>query len=66
MTQEELTSEGNGAPEPHDCADCEFVLLPQDQQRSWDFCEFCGRAVCAQCDRTHTCADMLRKKPRNW
>lgn len=51
--------------EPHWCVDCENVLLAADLQRSWDFCEFCGEAVCTQCDRTHTCAHMLRKKPRN-
>jgi hypothetical protein len=64
--QEDDESAGDDASEPHWCVDCEGQLLAADQQRSWDFCDFCGQAVCAQCDRVHTCADMLRKKPRNW
>jgi hypothetical protein len=52
--------------EPHWCVDCECELPAAEQQRSWVFCDFCGQAVCATCDRTHTCADMLRKKPRHW
>ncbi|HEY6641349.1 hypothetical protein [Povalibacter sp.] len=66
MQDEEEPTDDTSPTEPHWCVDCETPLLEQDQQRSWDFCEFCGQAVCAQCDRTHTCADMLRKKPRNW
>ena len=64
--QEEKSSDDSSPAELHWCVDCEELLLEQDQQRTWDFCEFCGQSVCAQCDRKHTCADMLRKKPRNW
>ena len=64
MQQENLPDDAPA--EPHWCVDCESALAEQDLKRSWGFCEFCGEAVCEQCDRTHTCADMLRKKPRNW
>jgi len=64
--QEDESPTDDSSAEPHWCVDCENLLLARDQQRSWSFCEFCGEAVCTQCDRTHTGADMLRKKPRNW
>jgi hypothetical protein len=64
--QEEESSDDSSSAQPHWCVDCENLLLERDQQRSWDFCEFCAEAICAQCDRSHTCAEMLRKKPRNW
>ena len=52
--------------EAHWCADCERELPAAEQQKAWEFCDFCGESICVDCDRTHACAPMLRKKPTNW
>ena len=66
MPMDDESQDESLSTEPHSCADCECPLHAADQQKSWEFCDFCGEPVCMSCDRTHACADLLRKKPRNW
>jgi hypothetical protein len=43
----------NHVAQPEQCVDCENGLPGEDFGRQWNFCSFCGEAVCKSCATKH-------------
>jgi hypothetical protein len=52
--------------QPERCIGCEQPLAGEDLRKSWDYCEFCGEAVCVICGHSHACQEFRAKKPKQW
>lgn len=45
------------------CVDCQLELGPDRRGLEWDFCEFCGEAVCSECEGPHACERLRSNRP---
>ena len=45
------------------CADCQLDLLADRRGFEWEFCDFCGEAVCSECEDAHACERLRSDRP---
>ena len=66
MTQQELDDSVMTPAQPERCIDCEARLAGESLRQEWDYCEYCGEAVCAQCESSHACPQLRENRPKKW